>query len=50
MLESLLRQRRVQAWRRETAAAAKEAVKSLRAGKLKPQSAESIIARLRHGK
>jgi len=50
MLEGLLRKRRIEAWRRETAAAAKEAAKSLRVGKLKPQSAESIIARLRHGK
>ena len=33
MLEGLLRKRRVEAWRRETAAAAKAAVKSLRAGK-----------------
>ncbi len=50
LLESLLRKRRIEAWRQETAAAAKEAMKSLRAGKLKPQSAESIIARLRLGK
>ena len=50
MLEGLLRQRRIEAWRQETAAAAKAAVKSFRAGKLKPQSAESIIASLRHGK
>jgi hypothetical protein len=50
MLERLLRKRRIEAWRRETAAAAKEAMKSLRAGRLKPQSAESIIARLRRGK
>ena len=50
MLEGLLRKRRIEAWRQETAAAAKTAVKSFRAGKLKSQSAESIIARLRHGK
>jgi CHASE3 domain sensor protein len=50
MLESLLRQRRIEAWRQETAAAAKTAIKSFRAGKLKSQSAENIIARLRHGK
>jgi hypothetical protein len=50
MLEGLLRKRRIEAWRVETAAAAKEAVKSLRADRLKPQSAETIIARLRRGK
>ena len=49
MLEGLLRKRRIEAWRQETAAAAKEAAKSFRAGKLKPQSAESTIARLRNG-
>lgn len=50
LLEGLLRRRRIEAWRRETATAAKEAVKSFREGKLKPQSAESIIARLRRAK
>lgn len=50
MLEGLLRQRRIEVWRQETATAAKEAVKSFRAGKLKPQSAENIIASLRRGK
>jgi hypothetical protein len=50
LLESLLRKRRIESWRRETAIAAKEAVKSLRAGKLKPQSAANIIASLRRGK
>jgi hypothetical protein len=49
MLEGLLRKRRIEAWRLETAAAAKEAMKSFRAGKLKSQSAESVISRLRHG-
>jgi hypothetical protein len=50
LLEGLLRRRRIEAWRRETAAAAKEAMKSFRDGKLKPQSAASIMARLRRGK
>ncbi len=50
MLEGLLRQRRIQAWREETASEAKSAVKALRAGKLKSQSAEAVITRLRHGK
>ena len=47
ILEAMLRQRRIEAWRQETATAAKAAVKSFRAGKLKSQSAESLIARLR---
>ena len=50
LLEGLLRRRRIEAWRRETAAAAKEAMKAFRDGKLKPQSVENIIARLRRGK
>ena len=50
MLEDLLRKRRTETWRRETAAAAKEAMKSFRTGKLKPQSAQSIIASLRRDK
>jgi hypothetical protein len=49
MLEELLRQRRIETWRRETAAAAQAAAKHLRAGKLKPQSADDGIARLRAG-
>ena len=47
MLEDLLRRRRVEAWRVETAAEATRSVKALRSGKLKPQSADSVIARLR---
>jgi hypothetical protein len=47
MLEELLRRRRIESWRADTAAAAAQSVKSLRAGKLKPQSAGSVIARLR---
>jgi hypothetical protein len=34
MLESLLRQRRIETWRQETAAAAKSAIKAFRSGKL----------------
>ena len=47
MLEDLLHKRRVEAWRKETAAEAKTAGKTFRAGKLKSQSAESAIASLR---
>jgi CHASE3 domain sensor protein len=50
MLESLLRRRRIEAWRRETAAEAKKAVKAFRSGKLKGRSLESVIARLRAAK
>jgi hypothetical protein len=50
MLESLLRQRRVETWRQETAAAAKIAIKAFRSGKLRSQSAESLIASLHKGK
>jgi hypothetical protein len=49
MLESLLRKRRAEAWRLETAAEAKKAVKDFRAGKLKSQSADDVIVRLRAG-
>lgn len=47
ILEDLLRQRRVEAWRTETATGAKESAAALRSGKLKAQSAEAVIARLR---
>ena len=50
MLESLLRQRRIEAWRQETAAEAKSAIKAFRSGKLKSQSAENLIASLRKAK
>ena len=50
MLESLLRRRRIEAWRRETAAEARKAVKAFRSGKLKGQSVESLISRLRAAK
>jgi hypothetical protein len=47
MLESLLRQRRIETWRRETAEEAQASAKAFRAGKLKSQSADQAIARLR---
>lgn len=47
ILEDLLRQRRVETWRRETAAEARKSAAALRSGKVKAQSAESVIARLR---
>ena len=50
MLESLLRQRRIEAWRQETVAEAKSAIKAFRSGKLKSQSAENLIASLRKTK
>ena len=50
MLENLLRQRRIEAWRRDTAAEATQAVKAFRSGKLKSQSADEVIARLRAAK
>ncbi len=45
MLEDLLRKRRIDSWRVETTAAA-----AFRAGKLKPQPVEDIIAHLRAAK
>jgi hypothetical protein len=50
MLEALLHQRRIESWRRETAAEAKRSVKAFRAGKLKSQTVDSVIARLRSAK
>ena len=50
MLENLLRQRRIETWRQETATEAKTTAKAFRAGKLKGQSVESVIARLRAAK
>ena len=47
MLESLLRQRRIEAWRQETAAEAKSTIRAFRSGKLKSQSAETLITSLR---
>jgi len=50
ILEELLRKRRIERWRRDTAAEARKAGKTFRSGKLKGQSAEEIIARLRSAK
>lgn len=50
LLEDLLRQRRIETWRRETAGEAKKAAAAFRTGKLKAQSADSVIARLRAAK
>jgi hypothetical protein len=50
MLEELLRKRRIEAWRSETAAEAKKAVADFHAGKLKPESAKQIITRLHRSK
>jgi hypothetical protein len=50
ILEDLLRQRRIEAWRAQTASEAKSAAAAFRAGKLKAQSADSVIARLRTAK
>jgi hypothetical protein len=47
MLESLLRQRRIETWRQETAAEATRAIKAFRAGKLKSQPPGKLIASLR---
>lgn len=46
MLEALLRQRRIEAWRQDTAAEAGHASKAFRAGKLKSQSVKNLIASL----
>ena len=50
MLEDLLRNRRIEAWRGETAGEAKKAAVAFRSGKLKAQSVDSVIARLRASK
>ena len=47
ILENLLHKRRIEAWREDTATEAKNAATAFRTGKLKAQSADSIIARLR---
>jgi len=49
MLEELLR-RRIESWRAETAVDAAQSAKALRAGKLKPQPVENVIAHLRAAK
>ena len=50
MLAELLQRRRVESWRKETAADAAAAAKKFRAGKLKAASAGNVIARLRAAK
>jgi hypothetical protein len=50
ILEDLLRKRRIEAWREETAGEAKKAAAAFRTGKLKAQSADSVVARLRAAK
>ncbi len=50
LLETLLHKRRVEAWCVETATEAKSTVAAFRSGKLKAQSAESVIARLHNAK
>ena len=46
LLEELLRGRRIESWRRGTAAAGRKAAKAFQAGKLKAQSVESVINQL----
>lgn len=46
MLENLLRRRRIETWRRDTATEARKAAKAFRGGKLKGQTVENVIARL----
>lgn len=47
MLEELLRHRRIETWREETAADAKKSAAAFRSGKLKAQPVADVIARLR---
>lgn len=47
MLEDLLRGRRIEVWRAETASEAKKAARAFRSGKLKSQPVADVIARLR---
>jgi hypothetical protein len=49
MIENLLRQRRAEAWRRETATDAKRAAREFQTGKLESQPATDVIAQLRAG-
>ncbi|MGA2661422.1 MAG: hypothetical protein ABSH34_28400 [Verrucomicrobiota bacterium] len=50
ILEGLLPKRRTEAWRMETATEAKNAAAAFCSGKLKAQSVERVIARLRAAK
>lgn len=47
ILTELLNKRRIEAWREETSLYAREAVAAYHAGKLKAQSANAVIAKLR---
>jgi hypothetical protein len=47
ILADLLKKRRIEAWREETAASGRAAVQAYRAGKLKAQSDRAVISRLR---
>ena len=47
MLEELLRGRRIEKWRLDTSTEAKKAIRAYHSGKLKSQSVESVVARLR---
>ena len=49
MLIELLRRRRAEAWRKQLAHDSRQAEKDFRAGRLKAESAESLVARLRAG-
>ncbi len=44
MLETMLRQRRIETWRQETAVEARRAINAFRLGKLKSQSPEKLVA------
>jgi len=50
ILEDLLRKRRIEAWRTEAATEAKKDAAAFRKGKLKAQSVEDVITRLRDTK
>lgn len=47
ILAELLHKRRIENWRKETAAEAKKAAKAYRSGKLKAESVDAVIAQLR---
>ncbi len=47
MLEELLRKRRIEGWRQETAADGRKASKAFRSGKLKSQPVKTVISQLR---
>ena len=49
MLADLWRGRQIEKWRRDTALEGKKAVRAFKAGKIKGQTAQQVIARLRAG-